>query len=204
MYFVGALGLWFLYRARRDFTGASADRNLLADVLIGFGVWHAVDAVLSHWLTGIHRIRMDVPEPLAWDLGWLLIFGLVPLAAGLWMKRSYPRRIDFADRRKAGRHGVAMAFAALTVVSGWWATMPPAGAGRIESTVVVLRPDVPAARFLSSLANTDARILWSDRKGSVWVLTPSNASPFSYYRHGAMYVSGSGLPAGCSRWLQRS
>ena len=161
-----------LYRSRKELTGARADRNLLADILIGFGVWHVIDAVLSHWLTGIHRIRMDVPEPILWDLGWLALFGLPPLVLGLVMKRRL-------------------------------AALPPAGQPERETVTVVLRPDVSPGAFFASLKESDARVLWSDRTGGVWVLTASpEASSWRYYRHGAMYVSGSLLPAGSSAWIR--
>jgi hypothetical protein len=39
-------------------------RSLLADALLGFGAWHIVDDVISHWILGIDRIRMDSPDPL--------------------------------------------------------------------------------------------------------------------------------------------
>jgi hypothetical protein len=153
-----------LYRSRKELTGARADRNLLADILIGFGVWHVIDAVLSHWLTGIHRIRMDVPEPILWDLGWLALFGLPPLVLGLLIKRRYPRRESLAS------------IVAVTVLPG---------------------------AFFASLKESDARVLWSNRTGGLWVLTASpEASSWRYYRHGAMYVSGSLLAAGCSAWIR--
>ncbi len=191
MYLVAAAGLWMLYCSRKELTGARADRNLVADILIGFGVWHVIDAVLSHWLTGIHRIRMDVPEPILWDLGWLAVFGLPPLVLGLLMKRRYPRQESVAS------------IVAITVLFGAMAALPPAGQPERETVTVVLRPDVSPGAFFASLTESDARVLWSDRTGGVWVLTASpEASSWRYYRHGAMYVSGSLLPAGCSAWIR--
>lgn len=200
MYLVAAAGLWMLYRSRREFTGVRADRNLLADLLIGFGAWHVLDAVLSHWLTGIHRIRMDVLDPMVWDLAWLVVFGLPPLLAGLLLKRSYPREVRLADRR--GRQRLALSIAALTVVLGAWASLPPAASPELRTVTVVLRPDVSAGQFLASLGEHDVRVLWSDRAGGVWVLSAGEPSPMRYYRYGAMYVSGSLLPAGCAAWIR--
>ena len=68
MYAVGGVGLWLLWRSRAEFGRAGADRLLFSNALIGFGAWHVVDAVASHWLLGIHRIRMDSDVPLVWDL----------------------------------------------------------------------------------------------------------------------------------------
>src|SRR5690606_1536758 len=55
MYAIAALGLWLLWRARRSFEAPGASRRFLAYFLIGFGVWHGLDAVASHWVLGIHR-----------------------------------------------------------------------------------------------------------------------------------------------------
>ena len=63
-------------------------RLLLATILIGFGAWHVADAVLSHWVLGIHRIRMDSGSPLIWDLLWFGIFGVMPLLIGWLMRRA--------------------------------------------------------------------------------------------------------------------
>nr|WP_234895992.1 DUF2243 domain-containing protein [Sinorhizobium medicae] len=58
---------------------------------MGFGAWHVVDAVLSHWLLGLHRIKMDSTNPLYWDLLWLAVFGVGPLMLGWrFLKRPPP------------------------------------------------------------------------------------------------------------------
>jgi hypothetical protein len=55
--------------------------------LADLGGWHIVDSVLSHWLMAIHRIKVDSPNPLAWDLAWLVGFGLVPVTLACWLHR---------------------------------------------------------------------------------------------------------------------
>ncbi|MCB4820728.1 DUF2243 domain-containing protein [Roseicella aerolata] len=55
---------------------------------IGFGLWHVVDAVVVHWVLGLHRIRQDSPQPLLWDL---VFFGLGIAAIALgwaWRRRA--------------------------------------------------------------------------------------------------------------------
>ena len=79
MYVIAAISLWVLWRLP---SSATFTTLLPAGLLIGFGVWHIVDGVLSHWVLQIHRIRLDTQYPLAWDIGWMAIFGVVPLAAG--------------------------------------------------------------------------------------------------------------------------
>ena len=103
MYLIAAVGLWGLWRAHGR-TYQTLGRALFASLLIGFGLWHVVDALLSHWALGIHRIKLDSPNPLAWDLIWLFVFGVIPLMIG-WMFLRGRQRL----------HGATMA---LLVLSG--------------------------------------------------------------------------------------
>ena len=83
MYLVAVAGLVGLWRTRRRLVEGSG-RPLVGALLSGFGLWHVVDSVLSHWVLGIHRIRLDSPNPLAWDLLWFVVFGVLPMAVG-WL-----------------------------------------------------------------------------------------------------------------------
>jgi uncharacterized membrane protein len=87
MYVLAAVGLWLLWRARREFAEQGADRLLLSRALIGFGVWHILDGVVVHWLLGLHHIRADSANPLFWDLLWLFLFGVLFVAAGWRLER---------------------------------------------------------------------------------------------------------------------
>ncbi|MDB5893022.1 MAG: hypothetical protein JWQ88_553 [Rhodoferax sp.] len=88
MYGLAALSLWLLWRARGALAGAVADRSLLVQLLWGFGLWNVLDALLFHWLLGLHRVRMDSTQPLAWDIGWLLLTGGLPIALARWLGRA--------------------------------------------------------------------------------------------------------------------
>jgi uncharacterized membrane protein len=77
-YLLALVGLWLLLARRRH--AAAAGAVLAGGALVGFGAWHLLDAVLNHWILGLHRIRQDVAEPLPWDL---LFFGLGGAAVGL-------------------------------------------------------------------------------------------------------------------------
>jgi uncharacterized membrane protein len=88
MYVIAAIGLWLLCRTRGELADAGADRVLLATALLGFGAWHVIDAILSHWILQIHRIRMDATNPLVWDLIWFFAFGVAFLAAGWLLQRD--------------------------------------------------------------------------------------------------------------------
>jgi uncharacterized membrane protein len=87
MYAIAAFGLWLLWRGRRGFEDPGTDMKVLAATVLGFSVWQFVDVVLFHWILQIHRIRVGVPNPLLYDLGWLMVFGVPTLALGLWLSR---------------------------------------------------------------------------------------------------------------------
>lgn len=73
---------------RRDALQRLPGRALAGSALAGFGLWHIIDAVMLHWVLGLHRIRPLAQSPLAWDLGWLLAFGLLPLIIGLTLQAT--------------------------------------------------------------------------------------------------------------------
>jgi hypothetical protein len=175
--------------------GEHASRRLLANFWIGFGVWHVVDAVLSHWLLGIHRVRMDSDVPLAWDVAWLVAFGIVPLIAGVWLRRH--RGPPASD---AGRVVMMMIGA---IALGAVLNLFPLRAVPTDAVTVVLRPGASAASLWSALDGTAARVVWTDAGGGVWVLAGVGAVDLlPLYRSGAMYVSASRMPAGCAAWFK--
>lgn len=190
MYVIAAAGLVYLIRRRTALAAPGAAREFSAVFLVGFGVWHVIDALLSHWLTGIHRIRMDAANPLLWDMGWLVIFGLLPLMAGVWWRRQQVAR-------RAARV-LPLLLVGATAIAAVAAALPRTDAP--GTVTVVLRPDVSAGPFLSTIG--DARVIWAD--GAVWVLQPAaDMRPLDLYRSGAMYVSGTLAPTGCAAWLTR-
>lgn len=86
MYLLAATALWLFWRAREYPRVAGWTRMIRAMIFIGFGAWHLADALIAHWLLGIHRVKTDAPVPLTWDLLWAALFGVAPLALG-WMLR---------------------------------------------------------------------------------------------------------------------
>ncbi|MBJ6126127.1 DUF2243 domain-containing protein [Microvirga splendida] len=195
MYVIAAMGLWMLWASRRDPAGLSG-RLLFAGILIGFGTWHSVDAVLSHWLLGIHRIRMDRGNPLFWDLLWLGLFGLVPIILG-WIMGG-PRDDGSHVSRTSGQ---ARALAVLLVVgTGALGIWPLRGS---EFTTVLFAPGAGQDHVLRSLASVDAQVVWTDGSGELAVVRLADGqSGWGLFRHGAILVTGAGLPAGCLNYLR--
>jgi uncharacterized membrane protein len=46
--------------------------------------------VVDHQVLGVHHVRDDLGGPLGWDLGFLA-FGLLLIAAGVWLQRRGER-----------------------------------------------------------------------------------------------------------------
>ena len=182
----GLAGLWRLHRREEGEWGWP----LVGAVLVGFGLWHVVDSVLSHWLLQIHRIRIDSDDPLLWDLLWLALFGLLPLALGLRLRRR---------GGGPGLQGTAamLALVALTSGAGAWALVPPAQTG---FATVVFHPGAGPREVFAALDALDARLVWSDRAMGVVVVAVPSARRWDFYRHGALLVSGAGVPGGCFNW----
>ena len=189
MYVIAAVGLGMLWASRRS--PGMPGRLLFAGILIGFGAWHIVDALLSHWLLGIHRIRMDSSSPLFWDLLWLGLFGLVPVVLG-WIL-SGPENDGSQVVRSPG---AARTLAILLVIgAGALGLWPPRGS---EFTTVLFAPGTGQEHVIRSLASVGAQVVWTDTSGELAVVRLGGGElGWELFRRGAILVSGAGLPAGC-------
>jgi uncharacterized membrane protein len=198
MYVIATVALARLWTARTAVAQRGAGRQLCGWALAGFGLWHVVDAVLSHWLLGIHRIRMDSPHPLAWDVLWLLAFGLVPAVVGRWL---LGRRDGDADGGAGGAGGrrAAATLAAVAVVAATVAAVP--SASDRNEMLVLFAPGVPGHQAFNALASVDARVLWADGSGGLWAVRMEDPDAASrLYRQGALFVSAAGPSFGCLSW----
>lgn len=197
MYFVATLGLVFLWKSRYEFSETGAGKWLLGTMLLGFGLWNVADVVLFHWLLQIHRIRVDVPNPLFWDVLWLCLFGLVFMLVG-WLLRS---RSDTEGGTGINRENfTAAAIAAFVITAGALAAQPPSDSG---TTMVMFKADAKPAQVFQAFDAAKARILWSDRSGKVWAVNLANKSEtVQLYRHGAILATNSMIGLGCLSWLR--
>lgn len=191
MYVLALVGLWLLWRALPVASRPGADRFLLANALIGFGVWHMVDGIMSHWVLGIHRIRMDSEMPLFWDLLWFVLFGVLFTVVGWLLRRG-------ASNRTGGAAPAVLALVAILTGAG---TIPrPADTSTV---MVVFRPGVTPAQAFAAMAAADGRLVWSDPADNVWAVDlPRGQGVAELYRGGALLVSGSLLPLGCLDWFR--
>jgi uncharacterized membrane protein len=192
MYVIAGVGLWGLWRSRRS-TAYCSGRLLLGAILVGFGSWHVLDSVLSHWVLGIHRIKLDSPDPLMWDLIWFTAFGLVPLLIGWLMLRS--KGAAHAANRSTP---MVMLLALATAGAAIWAAQRPAGQ---RFTTIVFSPSVTPAEALNAVVAEQGSLVWSDRAMGVLVISVPKERRLNFYRRGALLVSGSGTPMGCFNWV---
>ncbi|MFC5480687.1 DUF2243 domain-containing protein [Massilia suwonensis] len=189
MYVLAGAGLWKLWKGRHHFEGGG-DRLLLANAAIGFGAWHMLDGVLSHWILGIHRIRLDSENVLFWDLLWFIVFGVVFVVLGRWLRRG--------NGGAVGGRGGAAALVLAVLVGGPVAALPPPG---LDTVMVFYKPGTKPATVFAGIEAVDGRILWSAPSGDVWALDVKDRSKTGLlYKHGAWMVSNSALAAGCLAW----
>jgi uncharacterized membrane protein len=191
MYLVTAYGLWLLWR-RRGGLAEGRGRTMFGAALLGFALWNVVDVVGFHWILGIHRIRVGVPDPLTYDLGWLAAFGLLPLACALPLLK--PRQGN-----GAGGMGAAAALALLAVGSAALAARPQPNGG---SALVVLAPGSSAGDALDVARAADARILWVDPAGRLMAVAIDEEARDRLYSAGAWLVTRSPALAGCAASLK--
>jgi hypothetical protein len=152
-----------------------------------------VDVVGFHWLAGIHRIRVDVPNPLVWDIGWLIVFAGPTLTAGWWLMRHPGPGGPAGPLTRA----TPAALAALALVAGPVAALPPSG---VTTSIVVFRSGVGPTEAFAAVAEVGGRVIWSNRAGDVLAVDLKGASTRELYSNGALLVSTSLVGVGCLAW----
>lgn len=117
-YAIAAGALYALWRRREAAAMEGAGRLIAGWAWLGFGVWHILDVVAFHWVLVMHRIRIGVENPLIYDLAFVAL-GVVSLVVG-WAFLRRPGGM--------GGRAVAAGVAALALVSGPVAALPPPAA----------------------------------------------------------------------------
>lgn len=195
-YILGLTGLWLLWRSRGQGQDHWHGRHSLPGwACIGFGTWHMMDAVVSHWWLQIHRIRMDVDNPLLWDLLWVIPFGVGVTALGLWLITG---RAPPAPPTSGTAPVVATILSLIAISSGVWAAMPPSDLPSPDRTLVVFRPGLSFPQIEAAVASVGGRLVWTDIRQGVWLIAhePSQ-SMRPLYRRGAWMMSDGAIAVGC-------
>jgi uncharacterized membrane protein len=87
---VSIIGFALFWRASRWGEALPTRRRWAGLLLSGFGGFNLVEGILDHHLLGLHHVR-EVPNPLPWDLGFLLLAALLPLGVGWLLTRQAVR-----------------------------------------------------------------------------------------------------------------
>jgi uncharacterized membrane protein len=82
-------GLWWLGRAVEAGGWKWSWRSVLGWLATGWGLFNLLEGIVNHHLLQIHKVRPAAPNPLVWDIGFL-IFGAVLIAGGLAMQKQAP------------------------------------------------------------------------------------------------------------------
>lgn len=180
MYVIGCVGLALLWSVRTGFNRPGAGLHLVAWFMVGFGTWHLVDAVLVHWILGLHRIRQDSATPIVWDLVFFAL-GLVFTVAGL-----KARGAALALSRMT-----APTLAALVMTTGVVA-LQPLGA---PASVVVFRDGVPFEAALAAIAQAGGTLVAANTDAGVWQV--AGADTLTLYSQGALFVGAGLAQAAC-------
>lgn len=189
MYVLAVAGTMLLVAARAAGGRAGTTTEILRLALTGFGVWHLVDAIVFHWLLGLHRVKMNSDMPLAWDIAWLVIFGIVPLLLVLVLPtRGGPAR------------GASAALTSIVLLAGLTAGAGPLFNGAATS-VIVFRAGMEPAAMMQAVQAADTDLRWVDASGTIWAVDRvSWRGLMTLHARGALVVGTTPVIAGCLAW----
>ena len=192
MYLLAIWGLVLIWHNRHELDRPRSGYRILAYTFIGFGAWHIIDGVVSHWVLGIHRIRMDADNPLFWDVLWFVVFGIAFVAIGWFIHR---RGGDGAG--DSAKPIVGMLVVATSLMAPI-AALPP----QQENTVLVFfDKHTRGVEVFRAAEAAQARIIWSSAGGKVWAMEVSDQlGKRRLAEQGAYWIVGSPALIGCMAW----
>lgn len=199
VYALTALGLWLLWRARAGLDQPGASRKVAGGVLLGFGVWNLVDVGFFHWILGIHRIRVNVDNPLLYDLAWFVLLGILVAAAGWAVLRGQSHSRGGGHAGGGGRRA-ALATTAALLLAAPLASLP----SDTGSTLVVFRPGTTPGAAMNTVLASGSSLMALDPSGRFAVVKlPQRSATLALYRSGALFVTSSAALAGCLAFVER-
>ena len=194
MYLVTAGGLWLLWRRRGALAEGAGWRTVAGGGLLGFGIWNVIDVGFFHWILGIHRIRVNVPDPMPYDVSWLAVLGLAPLVAGWLLLRG-------SGSGPSGRGApAAVGLGLLALVGGALAARPQPNS---DTALVFFAPGSTRAIAFNAALASGAPVVWMDPRGQMMAVSlEKGPSERLLYRSGALLVTRSPVLAGCAAAIQ--
>ena len=91
-----ALGVVMLHRALSRHRVAWSGHRLFGGMAAGWGVFNLVEGVINHHVLGLHHVKENAANLLAWDLGFLA-FGAALVIVGLAVARRHDQRRGVAE-----------------------------------------------------------------------------------------------------------
>jgi uncharacterized membrane protein len=96
-------GVFMLWSAMRRYVARNArmptTKSFVGALVFGWGLFNLIEGVIDHHLLGFHNVR-EVPNPMPWNVGFLVIGGGLFLAAGrALMRKRGERRFVIGERR---------------------------------------------------------------------------------------------------------
>jgi uncharacterized membrane protein len=92
-YIMIGVGLGLLWSATRLPHVRWSTMLLIGGLLVGWGTFNVVEGIVDHHLLGLHHVKEDSTNQLAWDLGFLA-WGAIMLVGGLALMRAGDRETE--------------------------------------------------------------------------------------------------------------
>jgi hypothetical protein len=67
---------------------------------MGWGLFNLVEGLVNHQILGVHHLRDDLGAPLSWDIGFLLLAGLL-IVCGWMLHRAGARALETRTHERA-------------------------------------------------------------------------------------------------------
>jgi uncharacterized membrane protein len=91
-----AAGLWRLWVTVQRPNVTLSSSALVGALLMGWGIFNAVEGTLNHRILGLHHVRPG-PAELAWDLGFIAGGLALCLLGGLMLRTFLGRSLEAVD-----------------------------------------------------------------------------------------------------------
>jgi uncharacterized membrane protein len=97
---VGIFMLWNVSRQHAErATEWPSTKSFVGSLILGWGLFNLIEGVIDHHLLALHNVR-EIPEPLPWNIGFLLVGGLGLILVGWGLMRGEVRpRQSIRERR---------------------------------------------------------------------------------------------------------
>lgn len=83
-------GLYWLWSRARRGAWHWTWRTLTGWMLVGWGLFNLIEGTLNHHLLRLHRVNPEAANPLAWDIGFLVLGALLVAGGSLLARGDTP------------------------------------------------------------------------------------------------------------------